>query len=162
MESVPVEHLIEFKDVFKDLGGRHILRGTTFEVRKGETFVIIGYSGSGKSVSLRHIVGLMHPDEGSIKICGEEITTMTERELEDMRKRFGVLFQSGALIGWLSLWENVELPLLEHTRMGKNQRAEVIEEKLKLVNLWEGPRQNSGRNFRRHEKTCRPGKRQFP
>lgn len=131
------EHLIEFKGVYKDLGGRHILRGTSFEVRKGETFVIIGYSGTGKSVSLRHIVGLMRPDKGSIQICGEEITTMTERELEIMRQKFGVLFQSGALIGWLTLWENVELPLLEHTRMGKAKRAEVIEEKLRLVNLWD-------------------------
>lgn len=128
--------VVEFTDVRTKLGGRQILDGLTFDVRKGETFVIIGYSGTGKSVTLRHLVGLMHPDSGSIRVDGEEITTMTPRELADMRRKFGVLFQSGALIAWLTVYENVELPLLEHTRHSRKKRAEIIEEKLKLVNLW--------------------------
>lgn len=128
--------VVEFTDVHTKLGGRQILDGLTFDVRKGETFVIIGYSGTGKSVTLRHLVGLMHPDSGSIRVEGEETTTMSGRELADMRRKFGVLFQSGALIAWLTVFENVELPLLEHTRHSRKKRAEIIEEKLKLVNLW--------------------------
>lgn len=128
--------MVEFSDVSKKLGGRQILDKLSFQVRKGETFVIIGYSGSGKSVSLRHMVGLMQPDEGSIRVNGDEITTMTRKELEIMRRKFGVLFQSGALIAWLSLFENVELPLIEHTRMSRKKRAEVVQQKLELVNLW--------------------------
>ena len=130
------EAVVEFNDIHTKLGGRQILDGLTFDVRRGETFVIIGYSGTGKSVTLRHLVGLMQPDSGSIRVEGEEITTMSGRELADMRRKFGVLFQSGALIAWLSVYQNVELPLLEHTRFSKKKRAEVIQEKLELVNLW--------------------------
>ena len=128
--------LVEFHDVHKKLGGRPILDGLTFDVRKGETFVIIGYSGTGKSVTLRNLIGLMKPDKGSIRVAGEEVTTMKPRELEALRRNFGVLFQSGALINWLSVYENVELPLLEHTRHSRKKRAEIIKTKLELVNLW--------------------------
>ena len=128
--------MVEFSEVCKKLGGRQILDKLSFTVHKGETFVIIGYSGSGKSVSLRHMVGLMKPDEGSIRVDSDEITTMSRKELELMRRKFGVLFQSGALIAWLSLFENVELPLIEHTRMSGKKRAEVVQKKLELVNLW--------------------------
>jgi phospholipid/cholesterol/gamma-HCH transport system ATP-binding protein len=130
------EAVVEFNDIHTKLGGRQILDGLTFDVRRGETFVIIGYSGTGKSVTLRHLVGLMQPDSGSIRVEGEEITTMSSRELADMRRKFGVLFQSGALIAWLSVYQNVELPLLEHTRFSKKKRAEVIQQKLEMVNLW--------------------------
>lgn len=133
----PTKPVVEFIGVRKNLSGRQILDGLDFAVRRGETFVIIGYSGTGKSVSLRHMVGLMQPDQGSIRIEGDEITTMTHRELEVLRRRFGVLFQSGALIGWLTLFQNVELPLIEHTKMSKRRRAEVVQEKLELVNLWQ-------------------------
>lgn len=134
--ELPRRPLIEFTGVRKNLAGRQILDSLTFEVRQGETFVIIGYSGTGKSVTLRHLIGLMQPDEGSIRVDGEEITTMTPRELEVMRRKFGVLFQSGALIAWLNIFDNVELPLLEHSRMSAKRRTEVIREKLELVNLW--------------------------
>ena len=120
------QYAVEFNEVSKKLGGRQILDKLSFSVLKGETFVIIGYSGSGKSVSLRHMVGLMAPDSGSIRVDGDEITTMSRKELEVMRRKFGVLFQSGALIAWLTLFENVELPLLEHTRMSAKKRAEIV------------------------------------
>jgi phospholipid/cholesterol/gamma-HCH transport system ATP-binding protein len=129
--------VVEFNGVSKNLGGKQILEKLSFEVYEGETFVIIGYSGTGKSVTLRHLVGLMAPDEGSIRVDGDEITTMSNKELERMRRKFGVLFQSGALIAWLTLYENVELPLLEHTKMNRKKRAEVVQEKLELVNLWQ-------------------------
>ncbi|MCC6575384.1 MAG: ABC transporter ATP-binding protein [Planctomycetes bacterium] len=128
--------LVEFTDVHKKLGGRPILDGLTFDVKRGETFVIIGYSGTGKSVTLRNLIGLMKPDKGSIRLGGEEVTTMKPRELENLRRNMGVLFQSGALINWLSIYENVELPLIEHTRHNKKKRAEIIKQKLELVNLW--------------------------
>lgn len=128
--------LVEFNDVHKKLKGRPILDGLTFDVRRGETFVIIGYSGTGKSVTLKNLLGLMKPDSGSIRVEGDEVTTMKPRELEHLRRKFGVLFQSGALINWLSVYENVELPLLEHTRHGRRKRAEIVQEKLELVNLW--------------------------
>lgn len=129
--------VVQFEGISKLLAGRKILDKLTFDVREGETFVIIGYSGTGKSVTLRHMVGLMAPDEGSIRVEGEEITTMTRRELEIMRRKFGVLFQSGALIAWLTLFENVELPLLEHTKMSRKKRAEIVQQKLEIVNLWQ-------------------------
>lgn len=129
--------MVEFTGVCKTLAGRKILDHLDFSVQRGETFVIIGYSGTGKSVSLRNLVGLMRPDEGSIRVAGEEITTMTARELEVMRRKFGVLFQSGALIAWLNLFDNVELPLLEHSKMSRKKRAEVVQQKLELVNLWQ-------------------------
>jgi phospholipid/cholesterol/gamma-HCH transport system ATP-binding protein len=129
--------VVEFNGVSKNLGGKQILEKLTFDVHEGETFVIIGYSGTGKSVTLRHLVGLMQPDEGSIRVDGDEITTMSRKELERMRRKFGVLFQSGALIAWLTLFENVELPLLEHTKMNRKKRAEVVQKKLELVNLWQ-------------------------
>lgn len=131
------DRVVQFDHVSIKLGGRMILDDLSFEVKRGETFVIIGYSGTGKSVTLRHMVGLMKPDDGSIRIEGDEITTMTRRELEIMRKKFGVLFQSGALIAWLTLYENVELPLTEHTRMSAAKRREIVKQKLELVNLWE-------------------------
>lgn len=131
------EIVVAFTGVSKMLSGRQILDKLSFAVPRGETFVIIGYSGTGKSVTLRHMVGLMRPDEGSIRIEGDEITTMSRRELELMRRRFGVLFQSGALIAWLTLFENVELPLVEHTKMSKKKRAEIVQQKLEIVNLWQ-------------------------
>lgn len=131
------ELVVEFDRVSIKLGGQMILDDLSFTVPRGETFVIIGYSGTGKSVTLRHMVGLMKPDDGSIRIEGDEITTMTRRELEIMRKKFGVLFQSGALIAWLTLFENVELPLVEHTRMSAGKRREIVKQKLELVNLWD-------------------------
>ena len=138
-EDIPDDRevVIKLEHVHKQLGGRNILEDLTLEVRKGETYVIIGYSGAGKSVTLRHLLGLMMPDQGSVRVFGQEVTTMTGRELEAMRGKFGVLFQSGALIGWLSVFENVELPLIEHTRMSRKKRREVIKQKLQLVNLWE-------------------------
>ncbi|MCC7509841.1 MAG: ATP-binding cassette domain-containing protein [Planctomycetes bacterium] len=129
--------MVEFAGVSKTLAGRRILDRLTFNVKKGETFVIIGYSGTGKSVTLRNLIGLMRPDEGSIRVAGEEITTMSNKELEVMRRKFGVLFQSGALIAWLDLFQNVELPLLEHTKMSRRKRTEIVQQKLELVNLWQ-------------------------
>ena len=127
--------VIELRNVRLKLGGRAVLDGLSFDVKRGEVFVIIGYSGSGKSVTLQNITGLMKPDAGSIRIIGEQIVGLSEREMEQVRRRFGYLFQSGALINWLTVAQNVELPLREHSAFSARKRREVVAEKLRLVAL---------------------------
>lgn len=131
----PGEPIIEFRDVHITLGGRQILDGLTFDVRKGELYVVIGYSGTGKSVTLQTMVGLLTPDAGSIRIAGDQVVGMRESDLQELRRRFGYLFQSGALINWLTVAENVELPLREHTTLSRRRRDEIVHEKLKLVSM---------------------------
>ncbi len=127
--------IIQFRDVSIKLGGKQILDRLTFDVMRGERFVILGFSGSGKSVTLKNMTGLMKPDSGSIKVAGEQIVGLAETELAPIRRKFGYLFQGGALINWLTVGENIELPIREHTRMNERQRAELVEEKLRLVAL---------------------------
>ena len=107
--------IIEVSNLMRQFGDRTVLKDISFNVDRGETLVIMGGSGCGKSTLLRHIIGSMKPTSGSVKIFGEEITTMSEREIERVRKRFGMLFQSGALLASLTVGENVALPLEQHT-----------------------------------------------
>ncbi|HAK05692.1 MAG TPA: ABC transporter ATP-binding protein, partial [Spartobacteria bacterium] len=100
-----------------------------------ETLVIMGGSGCGKSTLLRHIIGSMKPTSGSVKIFGEEITVMNEQEISNVRRRFGMLFQSGALLASLTVGENVALPLLEHTENTLDEIEEIVREKLQMVGL---------------------------
>jgi phospholipid/cholesterol/gamma-HCH transport system ATP-binding protein len=97
--------------------------------------VIMGGSGCGKSTLLRHIIGSMHPTSGSVKIFGEEITNMSERQMAHIRRRFGMLFQSGALLASLTVGENVALPLSQHTRKLPEEIDEIVRQKLQLVGL---------------------------
>ena len=101
----------------RNFGERAVLNGVSLTVNKGETMIIMGGSGCGKSTLLRHIIGAMKPTSGSIKIFGEEITAMSERELSRVRERFGMLFQSGALLQSLTVGENVALPIVEHAKL---------------------------------------------
>lgn len=119
-----------------------VLRDLSFEIAKGEVFIIVGPSGTGKSVTLKHIVGLMAPDSGKVFIGSDEISALDGRELEKVRERFGFLFQSAALLGWLSVWDNVALPLREKTRMGEDAIAARVNEVLGLVEL-----ENDGEKF---------------
>ncbi len=127
--------LIQLQDVHKKLGGREILRGVTLDVRDGETLVVIGRSGTGKSVTLKTLIGLLHPDKGRIIIQGRDVTGLPEREYAEVRRLFGVLFQSGALINWLSVAENVALPLREHTTKSEEEIQAIVADKLKLLEL---------------------------
>jgi phospholipid/cholesterol/gamma-HCH transport system ATP-binding protein len=112
-----------------------VLNGITFKVMKGDTMIIMGGSGCGKSTLLRHIIGAMKPTSGSIKLFGEEITAMTEKELAHIRRRFGVLFQSGALLQSMTVGENVALPILEHGKLDAEIVDLMVKMKLEMVGL---------------------------
>jgi phospholipid/cholesterol/gamma-HCH transport system ATP-binding protein len=134
------EPIIRLQDVHKSFGSNHVLRGLSFEVPRGETLAIMGPSGTGKSVVLRHIIGLLKPDSGSVQVEGREVTKLKRKELSELRKRMGFLFQEGALINWLSVGDNVALPLRENTNMKDSEVSELVEHKLALVKIpgtWE-------------------------
>lgn len=113
--------MIRFENVVKKLGGKAVLDGVSFEVAKGEVLAVAGPSGTGKSVMLKHIVGLLSPTSGKVTVDGIEVSSASSRELSAVRDRVGYLFQGGALLGWLTVLENVELPLLERTRLGAGE-----------------------------------------
>jgi phospholipid/cholesterol/gamma-HCH transport system ATP-binding protein len=132
MNPTPV---VEVTDLIRTFGDRRVIDNLSFQIHQGETLVIMGGSGCGKSTLLRHIIGVMKPTSGSVKIFGEEITTMEEREIEAVRRRFGMLFQSGALLASLSVGENVALPLLQHTDLSADEVEETVTRKLQMVGL---------------------------
>jgi phospholipid/cholesterol/gamma-HCH transport system ATP-binding protein len=127
--------MIELRDIHKTLGGQAVLNGLDLRVERGETLVIIGRSGSGKSVTIKHIVGLLRPDRGRVTVDGVDVAGLGKRGLFELRRKFGVLFQSGALINWLTVYDNVALPLREHTDMTPEEVDRVVTEKLDLLAL---------------------------
>jgi phospholipid/cholesterol/gamma-HCH transport system ATP-binding protein len=129
------EKIIEVTDLVRKFGDRAVLDDISFNVQRGETLVIMGGSGCGKSTLLRHMIGAMKPTSGSVKLFGEETTSMKERELERVRLRFGMLFQSGALLASLTVGDNVALPLLQHTDKFPDEIEEIVKQKLQMVGL---------------------------
>jgi phospholipid/cholesterol/gamma-HCH transport system ATP-binding protein len=129
------EPVVEVTDLSRKFGERTVIDHLSFAIHRGETLVIMGGSGCGKSTLLRHIIGVMRPTAGSVKIFGEEITTMNERQIADVRRRFGMLFQSGALLASLTVGENVALPLLQHTDMSAEEVEGIVTQKLQMVGL---------------------------
>lgn len=140
--------ILRFRDVHKSFGAQKVLDGLSFEVKRGRTLAIMGPSGTGKSVVLRHAIGLMHPDSGVVEVEGRDVAKLRGEELAALRRRMGYLFQEGALINWLSVGENVCLPLRENTRLPDKEIRAKAEEKLALVrveNAWDKmPSQISG------------------
>ena len=133
MSAAPV---IEVRDLVREFDGRKVLNGLSFEVPKGETMIIMGGSGCGKSTLLRHLIGALKPTSGSVRLFGDEIGTMSDAELAKVRRRFGVLFQSGALLQSMTLAENVALPILEHGgQLGANIVDLMVKMKLEQVGL---------------------------
>ncbi len=126
---------IVVEDLHKTLGTTKVLDGLSLEIHTGEVCVIVGASGTGKSVFLKHLVGLMKPDSGRISIDGEDIVHKSEREMLEVRKRFGMIFQSGGLLQSLSLEENVGLTLREVHRRSPDDIRDVVAEKLNMVGL---------------------------
>jgi phospholipid/cholesterol/gamma-HCH transport system ATP-binding protein len=127
--------IIEVTDLVRAFGDRTVLCDISFNVHRGETLVIMGVSGCGKSTLLRHMIGSMKPTSGSVKIFGEDIATMKEHEIGRVRTRFGMLFQSGALLASLTVGENVALPLLQHTDKSVDEIEEIVKQKLQMVGL---------------------------
>ena len=120
---------IRFENVVKRFEGRDVLAGVSFTVEKGEILAIVGPSGTGKSVTLKHLVRLLTPTSGSVWLDDVEISSATGRDLESIRNRFGYLFQGGALLGWLTVAENVALPLREHGgRLTEQEINERVDE----------------------------------
>ena len=126
---------ISFKNVSKTLGGKVILNDISFDVNKGDVFVIVGPSGAGKSVSLKHMVRLMTPDKGDIMVGDDNISAARGKELTALRRKFGYLFQGGALLAWMTIAENVALPLREHTDLDEKNILDKVFEALEMVGL---------------------------
>jgi len=146
--SATAESVISLRDVKKSFGAQTVLDGLSFDVPRGKCLAIMGPSGTGKSVILRHVIGLMRADSGVVAVEGRDIAKLKRRELMELRRRMGFLFQEGALINWLSVGENVALPLRENTNMPDAEIRQRVQEKLELVKIpdaWEKmPAQISG------------------
>lgn len=127
--------LLEVRDLVQKIGDQEILRGVSIEVREGETLVLLGKSGGGKSVFLRHLIGLMHPISGSIVFEGEEITSLSEREMEPIRRKIGMLFQDGALFDSMNVFDNVAFPLRERGEKSVSVIREKVAQSLTMVNM---------------------------
>lgn len=129
--------VIEISEMTRSFGSQRVLEGINLQVYPGEIMVVMGGSGCGKSTLLRHMIGSLQPDQGSVRLFGKEITAMSEKQLDELRKRFGILFQSGALFNSLSVGENVALPLQEHTGLDEATIEIMVKIKLELVGLRE-------------------------
>ena len=129
------EDAIEFIDVHKAFGRNRILRGLNMGIPEGMISMILGPSGTGKSVCIKHMVGLLYPDEGDVLVHGESVPNMQDDELFEMRKKFGVLFQDGALFGSMNLYDNVAFPLRQHTDKSEEEIADIVNRRLQEVGL---------------------------
>ena len=128
--------MIEIKNLHKSFGDNKVLKGINLDIETGETIVIIGRSGCGKSVLIKHIVGLLEPDEGYVKVEGKIVSDLNEKELYQLRKKFGFLFQGAALFDSMTVEENVGLPLTETVnKFSQNEIHDIVEEKLSVVDL---------------------------
>jgi phospholipid/cholesterol/gamma-HCH transport system ATP-binding protein len=127
--------MIRIRGVHKSFDGNHVLRGVDLDVEQGEAMVVIGRSGCGKSVLLKHIIGLMKPDRGSVVVAGHDVARMNRVKLNELRKTFGMLFQSAALFDSLTVAENVAFGLRRFTDMTDSAIALKVAEKLELVGL---------------------------
>ncbi len=130
-----VPDAVEFVDVHKAFGRNKILRGLNMGIPEGKISMILGPSGTGKCVCIKHMVGLLYPDEGDVLVHGESVPNMQDDELFEMRKKFGVLFQDGALFGSMNLYDNVAFPLRQHTDKGEDEIAEICNGRLREVGL---------------------------
>jgi phospholipid/cholesterol/gamma-HCH transport system ATP-binding protein len=129
------EIVIRVKDVYKSFGRQKVLNGINLAIERGEITVIIGKSGSGKSVLMKHLIGLIKPDRGEILVDGVDITRLGESQLNEVRKRFGMLFQEAALFDSMTVEENVAFPIREHRRFSDGEVGRLVDEKLRQVGL---------------------------
>jgi len=130
-----MEPIIQLRDVNKSFGQEHVLRSLSLSIQPNSVSVIIGRSGGGKSVLLKHIIGLMRPDSGEVIIDGQDISRMKERSLAPIRRKFGMLFQESALFDSMSVQDNVAFPLLEHSRESRSEIMRIVADNLASVGL---------------------------
>src|SRR5687767_13335113 len=131
------EDAIEVIDVVKQFGRTRILNGLNLGLPDDQISMVLGPSGTGKSVLIKHIVGLLYPDSGDLLVHGESVPNMSDDELFEMRKKFGLLFQDGALFGSMNVYDNTAFPLRQHTDKGEDEISEVVERRLREVGLAE-------------------------
>ena len=127
--------MIKLVNLHKSFGKQKVLDGLNLDIEEGKTTVIIGRSGGGKSVLLKHIIGLLRPEQGQILIDGTDITKLNDRALNEIRKKFGMLFQEAALFDSMNVGENVAFPLREHTTMKEKEIRETVADRLRSVGL---------------------------
>jgi phospholipid/cholesterol/gamma-HCH transport system ATP-binding protein len=132
MSNVPI---IQMVNVEKSFGAQKVLRGVNLSVMEGQTTVIVGGSGQGKSVIIKHMLGLVAPDRGEILINGKDINRIGKKELCDIRMQFGVLFQNAALFDSMTVFDNVALPLRERTAFSEKEIADIVNDKLALMDV---------------------------
>ena len=127
--------VIEIVDVYKSFNGQKVLSGVNLTVRRGTTMVIVGGSGQGKSVLLRHMLGLLKPDRGQVRVLGRDLARIGKEELKEVRKHYGVLFQNVALFDSMTVFDNIALPLRERTRCSEEEIRSRVMEKLALMDM---------------------------
>jgi ABC-type transporter Mla maintaining outer membrane lipid asymmetry ATPase subunit MlaF len=129
------EPSVELVNVHKTFGGKHVLRGVNMKIYPKKTTVLIGSSGSGKSVIIKHIMGLFKPDSGEIRVFGKDIVPLDELQMNEVRQNFGLLFQHAALLDWLNVSENVAFPLRERTKLGRGEINDMVAEMLERTHI---------------------------
>jgi phospholipid/cholesterol/gamma-HCH transport system ATP-binding protein len=127
--------VVSLQDLHKSFDGKEVLRGMSLEVHRGESVVIVGGSGTGKSVTLKHIIGLLRPDRGHVLVEGADLCHMKPVELNQFRRRFGMSFQEGALFDSMTVFENIAFPLRRHTRMTEAEIGDRVQQCLEQVHL---------------------------
>ena len=142
--EVPPPAIISLRGVSKRFGSHQVLKDISFDVPKGRITAILGPSGTGKSVLLKNLIGLLRPEEGEIWVDGEQIVGMKEKDLYRVRRKFGVLFQDGALFGSMNLYDNIAFPLREHTKLSERDIREKVLEKSDLVGLLDHMKKTPG------------------
>ena len=131
------ENMIEVEDVHKAFEGNRVLDGVTCQIPAGKISVVMGPSGTGKSVLLRHVVGLLFPDKGDVRVAGKSVPGLSEDELLELRRNVGMLFQDGALFSSMNLYDNVAFPLRQHTKKTEREVKEIVMSRLEEVGLKE-------------------------
>jgi phospholipid/cholesterol/gamma-HCH transport system ATP-binding protein len=127
--------VIEIINLHKTFNNNHVLCGVDLQIERGETMVVIGGSGSGKSVLIKHVIGLLTPDDGNVIIDDVDIFNLREKDLNEFRKKYGMLFQGAALFDSLTVWENVGFGLMQHSLLSKKEVREIVRSKLEMVGL---------------------------
>jgi phospholipid/cholesterol/gamma-HCH transport system ATP-binding protein len=127
--------MISVRDLYKSFGAHEVLRGVNLDVAEGTTCVILGGSGSGKTVLMKHVIGLLKPDRGEVLVDGEDVVPLGDLELERVRRKFGMVFQGAALFDSMTVYENVAFPLREHAKLSEQEMRKRVAEKLAIVGL---------------------------